>query len=410
MSDLRVKFAGLEFKNPVIVASATPTRDAERMRKCVEAGVGGFVAKTPSWDKLEQVSPSPRFYVFYPENVTSGKWYSFYTNEQLAEFPPEEYAQEIVRVRSYAQDHDCRVIGSIMGSAPDEWRRMAELYGPVCDALELNLACPYGGELAGKKGSTIGADPELVTNVVNLVREATDKPLIAKLPAEAGDLVPVFLALEKLQVGGIHATHRFSGLEIDIETGKPILNGAISGYGGPWQGPISRKWVARAAQMTKLDVCGGGGVDGWRDAIAHMMAGAKVVQMCAGPTLRGYGFFTETIRGIDAFLDSHGYASVSEIIGMALPHIRHLREVPRKDVFKPIAQVDPEKCNGCGTCLKICFYSALTMAEGLATVDQAKCDGCALCAQMCPPEAIKLYHQGVGVPVSWAGARGRRRR
>ena len=38
MADLRVKFAGMESKNPVVAASATPTKDYLRMKQCVDAG------------------------------------------------------------------------------------------------------------------------------------------------------------------------------------------------------------------------------------------------------------------------------------------------------------------------------------------------------------------------------------
>lgn len=408
MNKLEVSFAGLKFKNPVIAASATPTKNAEFMKKCVDAGLGGFVAKTPSWDEKEQIYPCPRFYVFYPDAVTSGKLYSFYTNEQLAEYSPEEYALEVKKVLPYAREKDCRIIASIMGGDIEEWKKMAELYDPVCDAIELNLACPYGGELAGKKGSTVGADPDIVAEIIGIVRSATDKPLIAKLPAEAGDLTAVLLKLDEINVEAVHTTHRFSGLEIDIETGKPIMNGAVSGYGGPWQGPISRKWVAKAAQLTKLDICGGGGIDGWRDAIAHMMAGAKTVQMCGGPSLRGYGFFTETVEAMEEFLDRKGYKSIEEVIGTAVPYVRHIREVPRKDVFKPLGEVDASKCVGCEACVKICFYNAITMEDGIAEINKSKCDGCGMCMQMCRTGALALKDGDRVVPTSWEGARGRK--
>jgi dihydroorotate dehydrogenase (fumarate)/dihydropyrimidine dehydrogenase (NAD+) subunit PreA len=408
MANLRIKYGDLELKNPLVAASATPTKDVLHMKKCVDAGLGGFVAKTPSWDRLEHLYPSPRFYVFYPDNVVSGKLYSFYTNELLSEYSPEEYARQLGDVLPYAQEHDCRVIASIMGGDDAEWVKMAEIFDPVCEAVEVNLACPYGGDLAGNKGCQVGSSPELVKHIIGLVRQIIKKHIIAKLPAEGGDLKPVFAALATLENVSVHTMHRYTGLEIDIETGKPILNAALSGYGGPWEGPISRKWVATAAQMTKLDITGGGGIDGWRDALAHMMAGARMIQMCGGPSLRGYGFFTKTIEGMDDWLNIHGYKNVDEIVGAALPHLRNIRQVPRKDVFKPLARVDHEKCSGCGACVDVCFYDAIIMEGKKALVNPSLCDGCALCTQMCIPQAIDLYDKDQLVPTRWVGARGRK--
>lgn len=408
MANLEVSFAGLRFKNPVIAASATPTKNEEFMRKCIDANCGGFVAKTPSWDALERIYPCPRFYVFYPDAVRTGKLYSFYTNEQLSEYTPEEYAQELSKVFPYAKEKDCRVIASIMGGNAEEWARMSALFDPVCEAMELNLACPYGGELAGKKGCQVGADPDLVAEIVAIIRANSDKPIILKLPAEGGDLTSVILKAKEINVGGIHTTHRYSGLEIDVETGRPIMNGAVSGYGGPWAAPISRKWVAKAAQLTDVDICGGGGVDGWRDSVAHIMAGAKTIQMCGGPSLRGYDFFTETVDGIAKFMDRKGYESIEAMVGEAVPFVKHIREVPRKDVFMAKGEVIEDKCIGCGDCAKVCFYSAIDIEEKKAHINTEKCDGCGMCMQMCPSGALVLKHGDDVVSTSWEGARGRK--
>lgn len=407
MADLSINFCGVHFKNPVVAASATPTRDAERMIKCIESGCGAIVPKTPSPSRLEQVYPSPCYYVMYPEEARRGGWYSLYSSAFLAEMPPKEYLEEIKKVRPVAEENDCRIIGSIMGGNLDEWAKFTEMYAPVSDILELNMACPFGGELEGKKGNLISADPELAVKCVEVVRENTDLPLIAKLSAEGGDLVNLCKALESTgKIQGVHLTHRFGGLEIDIETGQPILSGTVSsGYGGPWMAPISRKWCARVVQSTKLDICGGGGIDNWRDAIAFIMVGASIIQMCAAPMLRGYKAFTDTIEGINRFLDNHNYKNLSEIKGISLPLIKEAHKVPRIDEAKAVPQVDKEKCTACGICKDVCFHGAISI-EDVAVMDSEKCSGCGLCSQMCPVKAIRLFLNGQEVPVFWSGARG----
>ena len=46
MVDLSVEFAGVTFRNPIIAASATPTKDSKAMKKAIDAGFGGVVAKS----------------------------------------------------------------------------------------------------------------------------------------------------------------------------------------------------------------------------------------------------------------------------------------------------------------------------------------------------------------------------
>ena len=48
MADLRVEFAGVEFKNPVLIASSSLTNHPSKLRRLEEAGAGGIVTKLAS--------------------------------------------------------------------------------------------------------------------------------------------------------------------------------------------------------------------------------------------------------------------------------------------------------------------------------------------------------------------------
>lgn len=54
------------------------------------------------------------------------------------------------------------------------------------------------------------------------------------------------------------------------------------------------------------------------------------------------------------------------------------------------AQVDPDLCSGCETCLERCFFKAISMADDRARVDQDKCLGCGLCQVTCNNQAISM--------------------
>jgi heterodisulfide reductase subunit A len=56
-----------------------------------------------------------------------------------------------------------------------------------------------------------------------------------------------------------------------------------------------------------------------------------------------------------------------------------------------IAFVDEEVCTGCGQCVSICTYNAISLDEKkrLARVNEALCEGCGACAATCPSKAIK---------------------
>jgi heterodisulfide reductase subunit A len=64
-----------------------------------------------------------------------------------------------------------------------------------------------------------------------------------------------------------------------------------------------------------------------------------------------------------------------------------------------VAQVDPERCTGCLTCVRTCPFSIPQIREdvpgvgglgGSAWIDPARCQGCGTCTGECPARAIQL--------------------
>ncbi len=50
----------------------------------------------------------------------------------------------------------------------------------------------------------------------------------------------------------------------------------------------------------------------------------------------------------------------------------------------------PNGCIGLGTCVAVCKFDAITVADGIARVDYDKCRGCGACASVCPQSLIRL--------------------
>ncbi len=56
----------------------------------------------------------------------------------------------------------------------------------------------------------------------------------------------------------------------------------------------------------------------------------------------------------------------------------------------------PERCNGCGMCVKVCPHAVFRLEERRAVVaDRGACMECGACAMNCEREAIRV-HPGVG--------------
>ena len=55
-----------------------------------------------------------------------------------------------------------------------------------------------------------------------------------------------------------------------------------------------------------------------------------------------------------------------------------------------LSRVDVENCAGCGACVAVCQFHALSLAGGHSQVDEALCMGCGVCVSHCPNEALAL--------------------
>lgn len=54
-----------------------------------------------------------------------------------------------------------------------------------------------------------------------------------------------------------------------------------------------------------------------------------------------------------------------------------------------LAQIDAERCTGCGQCAQQCRFDAIRMEEK-AVVDPISCEGCGVCGYICPAEAVRF--------------------
>jgi len=70
------------------------------------------------------------------------------------------------------------------------------------------------------------------------------------------------------------------------------------------------------------------------------------------------------------------------------------------EIESTVAQVLPDLCSSCHTCVTACAYNAISMDESrdppVALVTEAKCHGCGTCAAACPSSAITMLHSTDG--------------
>ena len=166
------------------------------------------------------------------------------------------------------------LIVNVMGSTREEVATLVRAFAEREEvaALELNLSCPNVST-----GLDFGVDPAATEALVGHVRPLTEKPLIVKLTPNATDPATVAAAAQDAGADAVSLINTLRAMPLDPSTGEPWLGGRTGGVSGPAVRTIALAQVAQVAARVDLPVVGMGGVQGGRDALDLMRAGATIV-------------------------------------------------------------------------------------------------------------------------------------
>lgn len=382
MANLKVNYCGVEYRNPLVLASATPGWDGEGMRLAAEAGIGGVIPKTigPKVDWAAHPC-NGRIFMHRYNNKPIGQ----VNLELFTTMTRDEWIQNQLTI---AKKGGATMHISILAMPdPEDTAKLVEEIQDtgMADLLELNVSCPMP---ASTVGMHIGKSAERTYQQVKYGKAAAKIPFTVKLTPNVTDMVEIAQAAKEAGADGVtisNSIRSFAG--VDIETGKPYLRG-YGGYTGPAIKPIIMRHLSEVARNVDIPISAVGGVNSYREVIEYIMLGATTVQLCTAVMWNGYRHITKIINDLNTWMDQKGYRSFDEIRGIALKDITTVEELAK--LPPKFADISPDVCTNCGLCQKVCMYRAISKKDGARWADRTKCDGCGVCQQLCPVHAITL--------------------
>ena len=261
MADLSVNFAGVKFKNPVVVASGTFGFGREYNEYYDLSLLGGVCVKGLTV-KPRLGNPPPR-----AAETPMGMLNSVgLQNPGIDAFISDELP--------FLRGFDAVIIANISGNTADEYAEMAEkLSNAGVGIIEVNVSCPN----VNACGIHFGTSPDAVAMVTYEVKRRSKVPVMIKLSPNVTDIAEIARAAEGAGADAISLINTIIGMRIDTNSRRPILYNNIGGLSGPAVFPVAVRMVWQASQSVRIPVLGMGGISSGDNAVEMMLAGASLI-------------------------------------------------------------------------------------------------------------------------------------
>jgi dihydroorotate dehydrogenase len=181
MANLKTEFCGLEFKNPIVVASAETGNSLDNIKKCIDYGAGGVIIKTVGdIPEMQTLTNNSKYAILNDQGeLIRGKVnrsFFFYSRSGYAKEHYEEWIPILREAQIYAQKHSSHIIGNIASNTIEGWIKLAKAMKECgIQLVELNYQWNHPTDYKGPtEGNWIAQDPNVTANPTKRLFTATE--------------------------------------------------------------------------------------------------------------------------------------------------------------------------------------------------------------------------------------------
>ena len=296
--NMSVNIAGVEWKNPVTVASGT-------------FGSGAEYSEFTDLNKLGAVTTKGVANVPWAGNPTPrvAEVYGGMLNAVGLQNPGIDlFCQRDI---PFLKKYDTRIAVNVCGHSTEEYVAVVErLADEPVDMLEINISCPNVKE----GGIAFGQDPRAVEAITKEMKKHAKQPVIMKLSPNVTDITEMARAAEAGGADALSLINTITGMKIDINRQKFVLANKTGGMSGPAIHPVAVRMVYQTYHAVNIPIIGMGGIMNANDAIEMILAGATAVSV-------GTANFTDpraaekVVAGIEEYMKKYNVADIKDLVG-----------------------------------------------------------------------------------------------
>ncbi|MDY2813155.1 MAG: dihydroorotate dehydrogenase [Dorea sp.] len=297
--DMRVNIAGVEWKNPVTVASGT-FGSGEEFSEFVDLNQLGAVTTKGVANVPWPGNPTPRVAEVYGGMMNA----IGLQNPGIDLFCKRDIP--------FLKQYDTKIIVNVCGHAPEEYLAVVErLSDEPIDMMEINISCPNvnAGFLA------FGQDARNVEELTAQIKKIAKQPIIMKLTPNVTDITEIAKAAEAGGADAISLINTLTGMKIDVNRRTFAVANKTGGVSGPAVHPIAVRMVYQAAQAVEIPIIGMGGISSAEDALEFILAGASAVSVGTA-NFHNPRAALDVVEGIKAYMKKYGFESVKDMVGI----------------------------------------------------------------------------------------------
>ena len=296
--NMSVNIAGVEWKNPVTVASGT-------------FGSGAEYSEFTDLNKLGAVTTKGVANVPWAGNPTPrvAEVYGGMLNAVGLQNPGIDlFCQRDI---PFLKKYDTKIVVNVCGHSTEEYVAVVErLADEPVDMLEINISCPNVKE----GGIAFGQDPRAVEAITKEMKKHAKQPVIMKLSPNVTDITEMARAAEAGGADALSLINTITGMKIDINRQKFVLANKTGGMSGPAIHPVAVRMVYQTYHAVNIPIIGMGGIMNANDAIEMILAGATAVSV-------GTANFTDpraaekVVAGIEEYMKKYNVADIKDLVG-----------------------------------------------------------------------------------------------